>query len=325
MKVIIYAAVDVFYYSYYIEGFYKVFGRRNVSFQSSVFPAFPERTFAAIVQNNSQNKKIVIDAFDSTRIFEELAEWSDIYGKVNYRNENIPSDFIPKVLPIGPSFGIKIWNLPQLVYYSIMNYRKAKSRIYMKENFFKNYWRQYKRLPIKDYKPENTTEKNYIYFISSLWFKENRVNKSRAEFIEACKNIPKIKFEGGFAPRSDDKTLGFEKYIAQRINLKDYISKIKKSVLVFNTPAVEECHGWKLPEYLALGKAVISTKMFNEFSEELISKKHLYILEKNEYLNQVIMKINEDDDFRQLLEENARRYYEKNLMPEVIINRLLEH
>lgn len=325
MKVIIYAAVDVFYYSFYIEGFSKVFGRNNVDFQSSAFPSFPERTFAAIVQNKNEEIKVAIDAFDSTRINEELAKWSDIYGKVNYQSDKIPPGFSEKVKPIGPSFGIRIWNLPQLLYYSVVNYRKAKGLIYMKENFFKNYWRQYRRLPLKKYQPNNQSDHNYIYFISSLWKKEARVNRKRAEFILACKNMDEINFEGGFAPRSDNDTLGYDKLIASRIGLKDYIRKIKKSVLVFNTPAVEDCHGWKLAEYLALGKAIISTRMFNEFPMDIVNGEHLYILAKNEYLEKVIQKINQNPDFRSSLERNARLYYDNNLKPEIVINRLLKN
>ena len=324
MTVIIYAAVDVFYYSFYIEGFYNLLGRRNVKFRSSPFPNFPERTFAAIVKSETGERKIIIDAFDSNRINTEMLEWSDVYGKVNYKKDQIPYDQISKVVPLGPSFGIRIWNLPQLLYHAAINYHSARNRIAMKENFFKNYWRQFKRLPIKEYNTQNETEENYICFISSLWEKEERVNKSRAEFITACKNINGVIFEGGFAPRSDNKNLGYEELISPRMKLTEYLKKIKRSVVVFNTPAVEDCHGWKLGEYLALGKAIISTDIFNELPGNLIPGKHLYILGKNEYIEEVILKIKENPVFRPSLEKNARIYYEENLKPFAVINRLLE-
>jgi glycosyltransferase involved in cell wall biosynthesis len=325
MKVIIYAAVDVFYYSFYIEGFYEMFGRKNVKFHCSAFPVFPERTFAAIVKSENGEKRIIIDAFDSNRIDPDMAAWSDVYGKVNYRKEQVSAELNSKIVPIGPSFAIKIWNFPELIYHLFFNYQKVRKQIFMKENFFKNYWRQFKRLPLKEYKPRNEVQVNYIYFISSLWKKENRVNESRAEFINACKNVNGLIFEGGFAPRSDDKTLGYDNLISPRIKVSEYLKKIKKSVLVFNTPAVQNCHGWKLAEYLALGKAIVSTEMFNEFPEEMKADKHLYILSKNEYIEEVILRINQDPDFRLSLEENGRIYYEKNLKPERVINRLIEH
>ena len=325
MRVIIYAAVDVFYYSFYIEGFYNLLGRRNVKFRSSPFPNFPERTFAALVKSETGERKIIIDAFDSTRINKEMLEWSDVYGKVNYKKDQIPDEEISKVVPLGPSFGIKIWNLPQLLYHAVFNYRNARDRIAMQENFFKNYWRQYKRLPIKEYDTQSEIDENYIYFMSSLWEKEQTVNKSRAKFIKACKNIHGIIFEGGFAPRSDDKDLGYERFISPRMKLAEYLKKIKRSVLVFNTPAVEGCHGWKLGEYLAMGKAIISTEIFNELPVDLIPGKHLYILKKNEYIEDAILKIRGNSVLRNSLEKNARNYYERNLTPVAVINCLLEH
>lgn len=324
MRVIIYAAVDVFYYSFYIEGFYNLLGRRNVKFRSSPFPNFPERTFAALVKSETGERKIIIDAFDSSRINKEMLEWSDVYGKVNYKKDPIPYEEISKVVPLGPSFGIKIWNLPRLLYHAVFNYHSARNKITMKENFFKNYWRQFKRLPIKEYNTQSEIDENYIYFMSSLWEKEQRVNKSRANFIIACKNIHGIIFEGGFAPRSDNKDLGYERLISPRMKLTEYLKNIKRSVVVFNTPAVEDCHGWKLGEYLALGKAIISTEISNELPENLIPEKHLYILDKNEYIKEVILKIKENPALRYLLEKNARIYYEKNLKPIAVINRLLE-
>lgn len=325
MKVIIYSAVDVFYYSFYIEGFYRVFGRKQVKFRSAPFPKFPERTFAALVEKGNEELKIIIDAYDSPRIMHELAHWSDVYGKVNYSEMSIPVEFSKKVIPIGPSFGVKIWNFPQLIYHLIFNYLDARSRIFMKDNFFKNYWRQFKRLPEKRYQKKNLTKDNYVYFISSLWQKESRLNHSRAKFITACKNIDHINFEGGFAPRSDHKTLGYEKLIASRINLKDYLKRIEKSLLVFNTPAVENCHGWKLGEFLALGKAIISTEIPNRLPKELVANKHIYSLKKNEYIENAILKIKADTSLRSTLENNARKYYEANLKPEVVIKSLLEY
>jgi hypothetical protein len=62
-------------------------------------------------------------------------------------------------------------------------------------------------------------------------------------------------FEGGFAPRKDKTHFGFDAIVVKkRYDFETYIDKIKQSDLVFNTPAVVNCHGWKLAEFLAMGK-----------------------------------------------------------------------
>ena len=42
--------------------------------------------------------------------------------------------------------------------------------------------------------------------------------------------------------------------------MNEWISKTKQSAIVFNTPAFWSCHGWKLGEYLAMGKCIISVR-----------------------------------------------------------------
>ena len=72
-------------------------------------------------------------------------------------------------------------------------------------------------------------------------------------------------FEGGFLIK--DKNRQGEVY--ERLRLKGhipisaYIDNTKKSLIVFNTPSCWDCHGWKLGEFLAMGKAIISTPITN--------------------------------------------------------------
>ena len=86
-------------------------------------------------------------------------------------------------------------------------------------------------------------------------------------------------FEGGFAPGKDDISDRFNKLT---INLKysgyEYLSNTKRSLVVFNTPAVQSCFGWKLGEYLALGKAIISTPLTNTLPSPLVHRKHIHIV-----------------------------------------------
>jgi glycosyltransferase involved in cell wall biosynthesis len=98
---------------------------------------------------------------------------------------------------------------------------------------------------------------------------------------------------------------------------------IKKSVFVFNTPAVLSCHGWKLAEFLALGKAIISTPHKNKMSELLEDDVHLVYVINSDDIEKKIRMIMSDLDFKRKLEINSRDYFIRNLDPKVIINKLL--
>ena len=90
--------------------------------------------------------------------------------------------------------------------------------------------------------------------------------------------------------------LGFDEFIINsRVSLREYIKKIKDSLVVFNTPAVLHCHGWKLAEYLALGKVIISTPISRELPEVLIDRRHLLITDGTQ--NDIEQKINEIINF----------------------------
>ena len=322
--VLIYSLVDVFYYSFYIQGFYEIFGKRNVHFSLKGFPDFPERTFAAIVIENGKEYRIIIDAFDSSRIYREQLKWCNTYGKVNYNDKDIDRNGKEKIVIIGPSFGIKIWSLPKTIKTAIINFIWSKNKIYFKRNFLANYWRQYNRRPLSEYYKVKS-KSNYIFFLSSIWEREKETNENRSNFIRAAKTIENINFEGGFAPRPDGKNFNYESLIYRRIKLQEYLMKIKMSVLVFNTPAVQNCHGWKLAEYLALGKAIISTEIINELPAELKHQLNIhYVSNKKSEIKKDLLLIISDEDYRISLEENARKYFEENLSPKRVIEKLIK-
>lgn len=326
MKVLIYAPVDVFYYSFYIEGFYRLYGKKNVRFSTVNFPAFSSRVLAAIVKQGTIEKRIVIDALDTATIFEKPLEWCDRYGKVNYNEKTIPQKYRGKIIPMGPSFGIKIWSFMKTIKLALINYIKSKDRIQLKKYYFTSYWRQYKRLPLSSYERKFLPKTNFIFFISSLWKNEPLTNKMRAKFIFACKELQEINFEGGFAPRSDNNDLGFTDLIDERIPPEKYLTKIKESVMVFNTPAVQHCHGWKLPEFLALGKAVISTAHINELSVTLEHGVHLhYVSDSKEEIKKAVLKILKEPEYRKSLEQKSKEYFSNNLAPQIVIKRLIDH
>src|SRR5690606_8514739 len=120
-----------------------IYGKKNVKFSSSEFPAFSSRILAAIVKQNNIEKRIVIDALDTATIYKKPLEWCELYGKVNYDRKNIPDKYQDQIIPIGPSFGIKIWSLMGTLKFAFNNYLKSKNRIPLKRYFFTSYWRQY--------------------------------------------------------------------------------------------------------------------------------------------------------------------------------------
>lgn len=253
--------------------------------------------------------------------------WCDVYGKINYNLNAIPTDLGFKIIPIGPSFGIKFWNLYQTLFLGIKHTLCFKGLLLNPRDYLANYWRQYKRLRLEDYYSKEIVLNNYVFFISSIWKRELQTNTNRFNFIKACKTNSKIIFEGGFAPRKDGDNLGFDVFLApNRFDLKSYFSKTKKSEFVFNTPAVLSCHGWKLGEFLAMGKAIVSTNHKNILPSQLHDNTHVVYVDEN-YFEDYSVKINSlinNSEKRIELETNASNYFNEHLEPTVVITKILK-
>lgn len=98
----------------------------------------------------------------------------------------------------------------------------------------------------------------------------------------------------------------------------------KKSAFVFNTPAAWACHGWKLGEYLAMGKAIISTPFENEMPEKMIHGENIYFVESESEMEAAVNLLLSDNVLRKKLEMGAKEYYDKWLKPDVVINRIIQ-
>lgn len=328
-KLTISPAFNAFYYSFYLKGVLDHFKNSLICYSSFPFPKFSTKCLAFIAEGEGKKKKIVIDSTDSAEIRPIEAEWCDIYGKVNCSFSEIPSHFKKKVIPIGPSFGVRVWNPFSSWLQALNTFFKAGSSIENKKEHFANYRRQYKyRLNETEYKPilNITSKADYIFHLSSLWVNDEETNCNRALFINICKELKNCTFEGGFAPfLPGHEVKGFEdRMIKRRYLIKEWIEKTRCSCLVFNTPAVYRCHGWKLAEYLALGKAIISTPLTRELPSPLIHGHHLHFV-KPQYddIKKAVSFIVENTDYRLKLEKNAYHYYKEHLSPGRVIERML--
>ncbi|MBD2700690.1 hypothetical protein IC229_08585 [Spirosoma sp. BT702] len=334
MKVYIDPHSNIDYTAYYIKGLYDVFGESNVTFSNRHFRKLkPSHAIKFIIYSHNTIHKYVIDWSDDSSIEPSDYAWCDVYGKINFNPEQTAEQYHQKIASLAPSFGIKIWNNLDTSIYGFQNLVRIQRKISKVKSFLSSYYKQSKQVAINNYKPSKSAT-DYIYSINTLWSSDQWINNDetvnlyRANFMKVCKNLLNINFEGGFIySKIKNMNPHFQKFIinAKWIPKETYINKIKASVLVFNTPAWALCHGWKLGEYLALGKAIISTPIINELPEPLVHGKHIHIVSGNEDdIRDAIELIISDTEYRQSLERNAHDYYLKYVSPSQSIRILLQ-
>ncbi len=324
-KIFLDPITNIYYSGFYIRGLYDKFGVNNIEFNSQPFESIKGRgdNFNFIVINESVATKYSIHYDDPYEIKPYHYAWCDVYGCVNANFEKTPLEFHSKLVSLPPSFGIRLWGIFPTLFHLSMNALKI-LKITDIRKFSGKYKRQWLlRLPYKDYlanKKPTSLSQPYIFHLSTLWYSDEwnkndeGVNKMRANFISACMSINCICFEGGLSVsnksiiRPDFIPLVFE----GTISIKEYINKIKQSVLVFNTPAFWDCHGWKLGEYLAMGKAIISTPLSNDLPHPLIHGENIHFVTNDELeIKNAILLIINDEAYRIKLENGARIYWEK--------------
>ncbi|GHS95961.1 hypothetical protein FACS189421_00170 [Bacteroidia bacterium] len=326
------------YSSFYIKGLIDVFGEKNIKFSSKHFYQLDgkkeshsfDHYFAFVVVHNNHTLKCIVDYRDKRTFKSSAYKWCDIYAKINYKKEITPVEYQSKTVSIPPSFGIHVYNKTKATLLGLSNLFKSFFRLSVPPKlFFTQYIGQYHRPKIEQYavSPENEKD-NYCFFISTLWDHENCItgtNKWRAQYIRECRKHANLTFEGGlFASTSNTEFQDYKDVIInQHYDSSEYLEKTKKSLFVFNTPAVHECHGWKLGEFLAMGKAIISTPISNDLPTELKHGENIHIINSEKELAEAINLLLNDKEYRLKLERGAKEYYEKYASPSVVINYIL--
>lgn len=325
LEAIIYPGFISNYYVFYILGLTRLFPEIKLKFSNNSYPL----RLISYLAFQINDLKVLIDATDYPGVDKPALDWCDICGKVNLPNTNIDIIGDKKVVPIGPSFGIRFWPIFKAFPLGLRNFTCAKLNKKYLRMFMGGYLQQSLfRLQEDEYFP-GQVEDDYIFSVNSYWSKEDgskEANEFRKRFIECIKNQKEIKFEGGFYKRSQIEDPVFRNLqVDNPYKISDYLDKVKRSFVVFNTPAVKGCLGWKLGEFLALGKAIITTPINQKMPSNLEDRKHVHIVDGSlSSIESAIQTIRKNPDYRNYLEKNARNYYLDHLRPEKVISSLLK-
>ena len=334
IRVLIDPKTNIDYTAFYISGLYDLFGRANVSFSGPHFTGLhPNRSLKFVLTDGGITRRFVIDWSDAPSVEQADYDWCDYYGKINFNTSLTPSAYHAKIISLAPSFGINLWHPVESGYYGLTNLMKAGRAAGNVKKFLGTYYKQIRQVPLRTYEPQ-AVNTNYVYSLSTLWNSNEwinndaTVNRYRANFMNVCRSIPDLQFEGGFVYSTiQNKNPDFQPLVidAEWIPKSTYIEKLKASVLVFNTPAWAQCHGWKLGEYLALGKAIISTPLSNELPAPLKHGKHLHFVSGEEAdIREAITLLLNNPGYRATLGKNARTYYQTYGSPIASIRQLVE-
>lgn len=331
MKVYIDSACNFSYSSFYIRGLMDLYGKYSVCFSSAPFKGLlyglHTHVFAFVVDG----KKYVIDFADSNEIFyTDFLKWTDVYAKVNYNSAYIPSAYKQKIVRCGCNYSMAIYSNKYIAsFFAVKNWMLCRSRLkFSFMQFMGRYIASAKRKFVFD----NTIseKKDYIFFVSTLWKGQDKCNQARINFIRACHNLQDeglLVFEGGLIPDKEQDVSDIEDVLlAERIPYEEYALKLAQSFCAFNTPAYYDCHGWKLAEYIAMGKIILSTTFVNDLPHEMENNTNIIFCDNS--IADMQMKIREliaDEQYRTMLKRGVKEYYIEHACPKEVVKDLIEN
>jgi len=284
------------YFTYVLQGFADL----GMTIRFSTLDAPVGNGMAALVAG----RRIWVDTDDMARFDQDAYDWSDVFGKVNVVAKDVPTH--QKLRVMGPVFGTTLWPLPGgYAQWRHFVRRGVDLRSALSGIRFQGIARQ----PLHAYRP-GRSESDFVFHRSRAWAgRHGDTNAPRERFIEAVSST-QVRQD---LDLTDD-----------RISLSDYLERTKRSAFVFNCPAVHGCLGWKLGEYLALGKAIVSTPLDRVLPEPLEHGVNVHFVDDEvDAMRESILRLTSDEPYRSRLEAGALEWYERNLTPARVAQRLL--
>lgn len=325
------------YASFYIQGLRELFGPGQVRFGGGPFQDLKQKSprwdfdHYMAFHIAPEDLRIVIDYGDKNEVSESAVAWSDIYAKINlktgWRND-ATAEMQKKILPVGPGFGIN--DYPRHSLYALCLRNRLKSLLLPGRSPFREFLSGYNwariRRPENEYRPAASSG-DFVFHASSFYGSKQahgeETNDMRRRFIETVKRQPGVQFEGGLFRAPADSSEYADVAATRYYSGDEYLEMTARSALVFNTPAAWGCHGWKLGEYFALGKAILSTNFANDPPPGVKHGENIHLVSSPGDIELAAKKILDDRDYRSHLEANAHKLYREKLAPAKVVQEII--
>ncbi len=294
-----------YFSGYYLKGFNdtaQVEYRPNLEFNK--FNGLP------LIVLKIGKKLLVIDNRDPVGINQELYNLTDLYFVTN-KLRGVAAYNQNKVRPLFPHYPINNWK----------QYLRIFGSAWFKVNGFKNALREIyihtRRPSYKNYVAKPVF-RPYVFFSGSIWKKELIANEQRAVFIKACKNHPKIEFEGGLTPRGDGDNLDLDEVLGpKRYSIKEFNKKSSRSLINLNNPAVLGAISWRFAEYLNMGTFILSLPWKTELPVFPIHGKEIHMLEDINEIDRFISFLLKNPSYHKLISHGGKAYFNNYCQPKV--------
>lgn len=324
---------------FYILGFRELLGPGHVTWSTRWRRELPpagvhshDQYVAMVLHLGGRSRRVIVDYRDLVAFDEVAYDWSDLYCKVNLDSGDTGR---PKVMPLGPGFGVgpspheraPVRTLMMGAAAHLADRRDGPGAHSPSAAKVLRDVARWQTLPALGAYRARPAGSDQVFYAASLWGDAASMpstDPERAAFMRAARASYGEGFRGGFVGGSPaDRARYPDLLLDHPVRRRNWIDLTASSSMSFNNPAVWGCLGWKLGQYLALGKAVISTRLENVLPEPLEHGRNVHLVGDVEEIPAAIEHIRTDDDYRLGLERGALSYWRRWLAPRVVAARIL--
>lgn len=282
--------------------------------------------------------RLVFDTFDGDELFQEDLEWSDFYFKRSFNKIELTEKGLNnKIFPLGFNYSVYadkdnlaiqklIWNIKcGLSKNNLLPF--IRSNLLLSQLFRTSNGKFTSRVSCFENYPE-VTDNPMILFITRLWETSGRkdekdrieINKMRGECIRLLKNHFGSMFIGGLYPTPEALSSFPDIVLNKRdIQKKSYLQALNKAQICIATRGLLGSNGWKIAEYIAGAKAIVSEPLiYNVPGEFFPGKNYLEFNSPQECVEKVQLLFG-NIELRYSLMKNNYDYYHAYLKPDILV------
>jgi hypothetical protein len=283
------------------------------------------------------------DTHDSYEIDTEMAARADRYFKRSYKVKHVPEEYQSKVFPLGLNYevksnGVDRFELARLLAFAHGGSRAHDIASYIGSAFWLSpqaIWFSERRMHARP----NHLAHPRVLFLVRVWdpaivgstSQEQYaatvdLNETRAACIRALRAHLGKDFLGGilhsqFAREHyadlllDDNRLSFRRH---------YMSVMREYPICVATKGLHGSTGWKLAEYVAFSKAIITERLEYDVPGAFSEALNYLAFDSTESLLESVDLLMKDPYKRRSMMENNWIYYQQSLRPDALVLRVLE-
>lgn len=271
------------------------------------------------------NLKLYYDCHDSHEIDEHAAREVDYYFKRSYQPSSIAKPFKKQVFPLGLNYAVypaefdafEHERLATLVKMHGPEFRftaqpppSFADDVEPKALFITRVWD-----PLDN--PARSIEKND---------ERRRLNETRVSCIERLRQEFGNRFLGGlvhneYAIENYKHALLADNEISEKEN---YLNLLRLYPVCIQTTGLHGSIGWKMGEYVAFSRAIVSEKLNYEVPGSFSPGQHYLEFKDPEECVQQVGRLLSDSALRKMMMENNADYYSNYLRPDSMIRRTLK-